>query len=205
MRAFTSMTAVAAPVPIENIDTDMLVPARFLKTISRHGLGRALFASQRFASDGQDTDFVLNRAPWRSAGILVGLDNFGCGSSREHAPWALLDFGIRCIIAPSFAEIFFLNCFKNGILPVTLDVKQVSLLLDQIADPDAATLTVDLRAQTIVTARRDVLTFTVDPQRRERLLNGIDDITQSLGFDADIASHERNVVECQPWMRSIKR
>ncbi|MET0373248.1 MAG: 3-isopropylmalate dehydratase small subunit [Rhizorhabdus sp.] len=199
MTPFTSLTAIAAAIPIANIDTDMLFPAAFLKTVSRDGLARALFHGLRMA----DPDFPLDHAPWTEARILVSLDNFGCGSSREHAPWALLDFGIRCVIAPSFAEIFQGNCFKNGILPVAVDRAVVEMLLADAADPVTATMTVDLEARTIVRFNGETIDFSVDDQRRERLLIGLDDISRTLDYAEDITRHESTSALIQPWLKAI--
>jgi 3-isopropylmalate/(R)-2-methylmalate dehydratase small subunit len=198
MTPFTTFEAVAAAVPLANIDTDMLVPARFLKTISREGLAEALFYNLRTA----DPDFALNRAPWTQAGILVALDNFGCGSSREHAPWALLDFGIRCVIAPSFADIFQQNCFKNGILPITLAPEPVAALMALATDPATAHMRVSLLNQTIA-AGDTLATFHTDPECRKRLLGGLDDIALSLRYADDIAAHEQQAHINQPWIRAI--
>lgn len=204
MEAFSRLTAVAAPVPIANIDTDMLVPARFLKTVSKQGLARALFAAQRFDADGGERpDFVLNRYPWRGAGILVALDNFGCGSSREHAPWALVDYGVRCVIAPSFADIFRGNCFKNGILPIALDAGTVERLMHLVGDPVAAVLDIDLVAQTITTATGETIGFTLGAKERERLLSGADDISITLRLEGDIAAHEARTIAAEPWLGPI--
>ncbi|QGZ93786.1 3-isopropylmalate dehydratase small subunit [Terricaulis silvestris] len=200
MTPFVRLTGIAAPLPIANIDTDMLVPAPFLKTVSRQGLGGALFHNQRFDELGQERlDFVINRAPWREAKILITLENFGCGSSREHAPWALLDFGIRCIIAPSFADIFHSNCCKNGILPIELDRAIVEDLMERARDPARATFTVDLEALTITTGDREI-PFAVDEQRRTRLLEGIDDIANSLHHEAAISAHEERARREMPWL-----
>jgi 3-isopropylmalate/(R)-2-methylmalate dehydratase small subunit len=204
MTPFKRLTGIAAALPVVNVDTDMLVPARFLKTVSRNGLGAALFHAQRFDANGAErADFPLNRMPWRNAEILVALDNFGCGSSREHAPWALTDFGIRCIIAPSFADIFYGNCFKNGLLPVTLDTAQVEVLMIDAQEPATATMTVDLEQQVIMRANGERIGFTLDPQRRRRLLDGVDDIVQTLAFEAAIAAHEENWRIAAPWVRGL--
>ena len=199
MKPFTAITSVAAAVEIADVDTDMLFPAAFLKTVSREGMAKALFHNVRV----NDPDFPLNKAPWNHAGILIALDNFGCGSSREHAPWALLDFGIRCVIAPSFAEIFRNNCFKNGILPITLDRIEVELLLAEVKNPATAIMTVDLEAGTITRTGGAQIRFMVDPQRRDRLLNGIDDIALSLKYIGEIALKERQFAKAQPWLRPI--
>ncbi len=193
MDKFTTLTAVAAPMPLINIDTDMIIPKQFLKTIARTGLGRNLFDEMRYTQDGSEiSDFVLNRAPYRDAKIIVAGDNFGCGSSREHAPWALLDFGIRVIIAPSFADIFFNNCFKNGILPIRLSDAEVSRLMAHAENGENATLTVDLENQTISGQDGDAIGFDVDAFRKYCLLEGLDDIGLTLqkadkiaGFEAD--------------------
>ena len=204
MTPFTRLTAIAAPLPVANVDTDMLLPARFLKTVSRKGLGAALFHTQRFDANGiERPEFPLNRMPWRAAKILVALDNFGCGSSREHAPWALKDFGIRCIVAPSFADIFYGNCFKNGMLPVALDAAQVERLMADAEQPETATMTVDLERRMITRASGETIGFLVDPQRRQRLLDGTDDIAQSLAFEAEIAAHEQSWRTAAPWVRGL--
>lgn len=199
MKPFASITEIAAPVEIADVDTDMLFPSAFLKTVSREGLSNALFYNIRKANP----DFPLNVAPWDRAGILIALDNFGCGSSREHAPWALLDFGISCIIAPSFADIFRGNCFKNGILPIELGRSEVELLLAEAKEPATAALTIDLESGTITRAGGEQIRFSVDPQRRQRLLNGIDDISLSLKYADDIDRHERRSSEAQPWLKPI--
>lgn len=198
MTPFETLTAVAAPLPVVNIDTDMILPARFLTTISRAGLGEALFATSR-----QDPDFVLNRDPWAHAGILVALDNLGCGSSREHAPWALLDFGIRCVIAPSIADIFYNNCCKNGILPIMLPPATVDRLLMLSADPDTAEMTVDLPRQEL-RAGNEVIAFDIDPARKADLLAGTDDIARSLGHEREIVQHERKREMWQPRITQLQ-
>jgi 3-isopropylmalate/(R)-2-methylmalate dehydratase small subunit len=204
MTPFRSLTGVAAPLPIANIDTDMILSAKFLKTVSRTGLGKGLFHALRVDVAGRERpDFVLNRDPWRRARILITLDNFGCGSSREHAPWALLDFGIACIIAPSFADIFYGNCFKNGILPITLPRATIDLLLADAADPATATMTIDLAAQTIA-RHGGTLPFALDAQRRHRLLNGIDDIANALRFEGAIAAHEERLRIDAPWLADAR-
>jgi 3-isopropylmalate/(R)-2-methylmalate dehydratase small subunit len=203
MEPFRRLTGVAAPLPIANVDTDMILPAAFLKTVSRHGLGRGLFHNLRRDAGGKARPgFILNRAPWTQARILVTLDNFGCGSSREHAPWALLDFGIGCIVAPSFADIFNNNCFNNGILPIALPREAVDLLMADAADPATATLTVDLITRTI--ARRDgEIGFDIDPVRRARLLSGLDDIANALRFEDAIAGYEAQVRAEAPWLATM--
>src|ERR687891_2793009 len=178
MEKFTRLTGVAAPLPMVNVDTDMVIPKNYLKVTERTGLGKHLFAEMRFNADGSERpDFVLNRPAWRKAEILIAFENFGCGSSREHAPWALRDFGIRCVIAPSFADIFFKNCFKNGILPVVLPQEQVEILMREASEAKDPTFTVDLEKQEV---RRptgnELFTFEVDPFRKHCLLNGLDDV-----------------------------
>ena len=181
MTPFDRLTGVAASLPLANIDTDKILAGRFLKTTSRAGLGVHLFQSMRYEADGRERgDFILNRAPWRESSILIAGDNFGCGSSREHAPWALLDFGIRCIIAPSFADIFYNNCFKNGILPVVLETDRIHTLSRDADDPDRATMTVDLPSQRVLRFNGEASTFEIDPDRKQALLEGSDEITQSM-------------------------
>ncbi|GAW40287.1 3-isopropylmalate dehydratase small subunit [Brevundimonas sp. SH203] len=181
MQSFSCLTGVAAALPLVNIDTDKILAGQFLKTTSRAGLGVHLFHAMRYAADGSDrSDFVLNRDPWRGASILIAGPNFGCGSSREHAPWALLDFGIRCIIAPSFADIFYNNCFKNGILPVLLGAEAMQILIAAAETAGSAAMTVDLPAQTVTLASGAVFHFDVDPDRKRGLLEGRDEIGQSL-------------------------
>lgn len=204
MKPFRTLTGIAAPLPIANIDTDMILSAKFLKTVSRAGLGKGLFHALRVAANGEErADFVLNRSPWEHAAILITLENFGCGSSREHAPWALLDFGIRCIIAPSFADIFYGNCFKNGILPISLPRATIDRLMAAAAQPASATMMIDLEAQTIGTSE-GIVQFEIDAPRRERLLRGIDDIAQSLAFADAISTHERGVTRDAPWLADAR-
>ena len=191
MQAFTTLTGIAAPLPLANVDTDKIIPARFLKTIARTGLGKNLFDTLRYDADGQERpDFVLNREPYRQAQILVAHENFGCGSSREHAPWALLDFGIRCVIAPSFADIFFSNTFKNGILPVVLPREQCDALMEDAKLGGNARVTVDLERQVVVRPNGEEFHFEVDPFRKHLLLNGLDDIGQTLQRAASIDAYE---------------
>lgn len=181
MEKFTQLTSVAAPLPQENVDTDQIIPARFLKTIHRTGLGEHLFAGQRYDAEGKENpNFVLNKPAYRKAGILITLDNLGCGSSREHAPWALLDFGIRCVIAPSFADIFYNNCFKNGILPIRLPKEQCLALMEDAEQGANARFTVDLEAQEITRPDGVVISFEIDPFRRQVLLEGLDDVAQTM-------------------------
>ncbi|KAF1697278.1 3-isopropylmalate dehydratase small subunit [Pseudoxanthomonas jiangsuensis] len=198
MMPFTRLDAVAAPLPLVNVDTDKILPAPFLKTISRTGLGKGLFHSLR-----SEPDFILNHAPWDQAGILVALDNFGCGSSREHAPWALLDFGIRCVIAPSIADIFYNNCCKNGILPIVLPHTDIDRLMALATDPATATLSVDLAQQTVRATTGLALPFVIDAQRKQDLLQGVDDIARSLTREADIAAYEHAMDSRQVGVRAI--
>lgn len=200
MDKFTTLTGVAAPLPIVNIDTDMIIPKQFLKTIKRTGLGTALFHEMRTNDDGSvNTDFVLNQPSYKDAKILVAGDNFGCGSSREHAPWALLDYGIRCVISTSFADIFYNNCFKNGILPIQVSEEQLEKLLDDASRGANATLTVDLEAQVIKGPDGGEISFEIDPFRKHCLLNGLDDIGLTLAKSASIDSFEGSVAESRPW------
>jgi 3-isopropylmalate/(R)-2-methylmalate dehydratase small subunit len=198
MTSFDHLTAVAAPLPLENVDTDKIVAGRFLKTITRAGLGQALFSTLR-----EDPAFVLNRAPWNQAGILIALDNFGCGSSREHAPWALLDFGFRCVIAPGIADIFYNNCFKNGILPVVLPLPDVQHLLALASDAATAAMTIDLPTQTITTALGEVISFPIDARRKHDLLQGIDEIARTMSYHSAISATERRRAAAQPWLRDV--
>ena len=201
MQKFAKLSGVAAPLSMINIDTDMIIPKQFLMTIKRTGLGRNLFDEMRYGADGREIpEFVLNRPAYRNACILVAGENFGCGSSREHAPWALLDFGIRCIIAPSFADIFYNNCFKNGILPIALPREQVALLLDDAERGANAVITVDLEKQEITGPDGGTIPFSVDPFRRHCLLNGLDDIGLTLQHVAAIDSFEASQKQGQPWL-----
>ena len=202
MEKFTTLTAIAAPLPMINVDTDKIIPAKWLKTIKRTGLGVALFETLRYRDDGSENpDFVLNREPYRRAEILIVGENFGCGSSREHAPWALLDFGIRCVIAPSFADIFFSNCFKNGILPVVLPQEQVDIMMREANEANDPTFSVDLERQEI---RRptgnEVFTFEVDSFRKHCLLNGLDDVGLTMQKSARIDDFEARQRAAQPWL-----
>lgn len=192
MQEFQTLTGVAAPLDLINIDTDMIIPKQFLKTIKRSGLGRNLFHEMRYDDAGKEIpDFILNREPWRRAEILVAGDNFGCGSSREHAPWALLDFGIRCVIAPSFADIFFNNTYKNGILPVILPAAEVAELTQDLADAGHnARLTVDLPSQTVIGPQGKTYHFSIDAHRKHCLLKGLDDIGQTMAKQPNIAVFE---------------
>jgi 3-isopropylmalate/(R)-2-methylmalate dehydratase small subunit len=201
MEKFTQLTGVAAPLPMVNVDTDMIIPKQFLKTIKRTGLGKNLFDEMRFTPDGEEVpEFVLNQPAYRNAKILVAGDNFGCGSSREHAPWALLDFGIRCVIATSFADIFYNNCFKNGILPIILPQEDVDKLLDDASRGANATLTVDLEKQEITGPDGGSISFDIDPFRKYCLLNGLDDVGITLQKAAAIDSFENKRAAEQPWL-----
>ncbi|MEX2519528.1 MAG: 3-isopropylmalate dehydratase small subunit [Paracoccaceae bacterium] len=201
MDKFDKLTGVAAPLPLINIDTDMIIPKQFLKTIKRTGLGKNLFDEMRFDSDGAEKpDFVLNRPAYRNATIIVAGENFGCGSSREHAPWALLDFGIRCVIAPSFADIFYNNCFKNGILPIALPQEEIDKLLDDAGRGANAVLTIDLESQTISGPDGGEIAFEVDAFRKHCLMNGLDDIGLTMEKSADIGAFEAARAERQPWL-----
>ena len=200
MDKFTTLTGIAAPMPLVNIDTDMIIPKQFLKTIERTGLGKSLFFEMRYDQDGKELpEFVLNKPAYRKAEILVAGENFGCGSSREHAPWALLDFGFRCIIAPDFADIFYNNCFKNGILPIKLPQAEVDKLLDDASRGSNATITVDLENQEIRGPDGGVIKFDVDPFRKHCLLNGLDDIGLTLQKESAISKYEKELAAARPW------
>jgi 3-isopropylmalate/(R)-2-methylmalate dehydratase small subunit len=200
MDKFTTLTGVAAPLPMMNVDTDMIIPKQYLKTITREGLGRALFDEMRYDADGNEVeDFVLNRPAYRKAQILVAGENFGCGSSREHAPWALLDFGIRCVIATSFADIFFNNCFKNGILPIALPQEDVDKLMDDAARGSNAVITIDLENQVITGPDGGSIAFEVDPFRKHCLLNGLDEIGLTMEKAEAIDAFESEMHARQPW------
>ncbi len=202
MEKFTTLTGVAAPLAMINVDTDMIIPKQFLKTIKRSGLGSNLFDEMRFNEDGSEKpDFVLNKPAYREAVILIAGDNFGCGSSREHAPWALVDFGIRCVVAPSFADIFYNNCFKNGILPVKLPRDEVDKLMDDAGRGANATLTVDLESQTITGPDGGSIAFNIDSFRKQCLLGGLDDIALTLEKAGRIDAFEERQQTSQPWLR----
>ena len=200
MEPFTKLTAVAAPLPMVNVDTDKIIPARYLKTIKRSGLSEGLFRDLRTDAEGKENDFVLNQPAYRGARILVVGDNFGCGSSREHAPWALLDAGIRCVISTSFADIFYNNCFKNGILPIVVSKEDLDKLMDDAERGANATLTVDLEAQTIQGPDGGSLAFEVDPWKKHCLLNGLDDIGLTMAKKAEIEAFEAKQKTGQPWL-----
>ena len=201
MKKFDQLTGVAAPLNILNIDTDMIIPKQFLKTIKRSGLGANLFDEMRFTQDGEEiSDFVLNREPYRGAEIIVAGDNFGCGSSREHAPWALLDFGIRCVISTSFADIFYNNCFNNGILPITVSADDRDALMADAADVENPELSIDLETQTIRRPNGVEVSFDIDPFRKQCLLEGLDDIGLTLEKGGSIDSFEATRAEEKPWL-----
>ena len=201
MQTFTSLTGVAAPLKITNVDTDMIIPKQYLKTIKRTGLGKGLFSELRYRDDGSENpDFVLNQPAWRKAQILVAEDNFGCGSSREHAPWALLDFGIRCVISTSFADIFYNNCFKNGILPIVVSPENLAKLMDDAERGANATLSVDLETQTIRGPDGGMIRFEVDAHRKHCLINGLDDIGLTMVKAAAIDSFEAKAGAARPWV-----
>ena len=201
MDKFTKLTGIAAPLPIVNVDTDMIIPKQYLKTIKRTGLGTGLFSEMRYDSAGNDNpDFVLNKPQYREAEILVAGDNFGCGSSREHAPWALKDFGIRSVISTSFADIFYNNCFKNGILPIVLPQEAVDALMKDAEKGQNARMTVDLEAQTVTSSDGEVFAFEVDSFKKHCLLNGLDDIGLSLQKAASIDAFEAQAAQARPWV-----
>ena len=199
MDKFDKLTATAAPLPLVNIDTDMIIPKQFLKTIKRTGLSEGLFFELRTDENGNAKDFVLDEPAYKDAQILVTGDNFGCGSSREHAPWALLDAGIRCIIAPSFADIFYNNCFKNGILPIALPQEQVDLLMDDAGRGSNAVITVDLEKQEITGPDGGTISFEIDAFRKHCLMNGLDDIGLTMAKGEKIDSFEERRKLSQPW------
>jgi 3-isopropylmalate/(R)-2-methylmalate dehydratase small subunit len=201
MRKFTKLTGIAAPLPVVNCDTDRIIPARFLKAIKRTGLGVGLFDGMRYLADGKENpDFVLNKEPYRKSEILIAYENFGCGSSREHAPWALVDFGIRCIIAPSFADIFHTNCFKNGMLPIVLPQEQVEQLMEDAKMGANAKLTVDLEKQEIVRPNGEKISFKIGEFQRHCLLEGLDDIGLTLQKAGKIDKFEGGQKAEQPWL-----
>ena len=201
MEKFKNITAVAAPLPEVNVDTDKIIPKQYLKTIERTGLGKGLFSELRYNDDGTEyKDFVLNKSQYKNAKILVAGDNFGCGSSREHAPWALLDYGIKVVISTSFADIFYNNCFKNGMLPIVLDEKEVSLLMEETERGSNATLTVDLESQEITTSDGNKINFKIDKFLKHCLLNGLDDIALTLEKNSEIGSYEDKIKSQRPWL-----
>lgn len=201
MEKFEKLTGIAAPMPLVNIDTDMIIPKVFLKSIARTGFGKNLFDEMRFNRDGSEIpDFVLNKPQYRKAEILVAGDNFGCGSSREHAPWAIADFGIKCVVSTSFADIFFNNCFKNGILPIVLPQEQVDLLMADAEKGENARMTVDLEAQEITTSDGDVISFEVDAFKKHCLLEGLDDIGLTMEKKSSIDAFEAQASQARPWV-----
>jgi len=200
MEKFTKLTGVAAPMPIVNIDTDMIIPKQYLKTIARTGLGKGLFSEMRYLDDGSENpDFVLNKPAYRKAQIIVAEDNFGCGSSREHAPWALLDYGVRCVISTSFADIFYNNCFKNGILPIKVSKEDLAKLMDDAERGSNATLTVDLASQEIRGPDGGVVKFDIDAHRKHCLMEGLDDIGLTMVKADKIAAFEKKDASARPW------
>jgi 3-isopropylmalate dehydratase/3-isopropylmalate/(R)-2-methylmalate dehydratase small subunit len=200
MDAFTRLDAKVAPLPLANIDTDQIIPKQFLKTVEREGLAAGLFYDLRFDGEGRErSDFVLNRPEFKGVGVLVAGDNFGCGSSREHAPWALMDFGIRCVISTSFADIFYGNCFQNGLLPVVLPAEQVRALMDE-AKGGNHLVTVDLEAQTVVSPSGQVFQFEIDPARKAKMLKGLDSIGETLQAAPAIDTFEMKRALAQPWL-----
>ncbi|MED5301466.1 MAG: 3-isopropylmalate dehydratase small subunit [Pseudomonadota bacterium] len=201
MDKFTKLRGVAAPLNMINIDTDKLIPKQFLKTIKRTGLGKHLFNEMRFNEDGSEKqDFVLNKSAYREASIIVAGDNFGCGSSREHAPWALLDFGIKCVISTSFADIFYNNCFKNGILPIVVNKQQLDQLMDDAENGANAVLDVDLEAQEIIRPSGEKVTFEIDEFRKHCLINGLDDIGLTMEKEENIDNFEKRRAAEHPWV-----
>ena len=201
MEKFEKFSGIAAPMPLVNIDTDMIIPKQFLKTIKRSGLGINAFAEMRYKADGSEVeDFVLNKSAYREASILIAGDNFGCGSSREHAPWALSDFGIKVVVSTSFADIFFNNCFKNGMLPIILPAEQVEILMNDSEKGSNARIEVDLEAQTITSSDGTVISFDVDPFKKHCLLNGLDDIGLTMEKSSSIEAFEKKLEIEQPWL-----
>ena len=201
MEKFEKLTAIAAPMPLINIDTDMIIPKQFLKTIKRSGLGVNAFHEMRYDLDGNENpDFVLNNEAYKGANILVAGDNFGCGSSREHAPWALLDFGIRCVISTNFADIFYNNCFKNGILPVVVSEDELQLLMKDAEKGSNARMIVDLENQQIEASDGEVISFDVDQHRKHCLMNGLDDIGLSMEKIASVDAFEAQMAQSAPWV-----
>ncbi|MEP1441817.1 MAG: 3-isopropylmalate dehydratase small subunit [Hyphomicrobiales bacterium] len=201
MEKFDKLSGVAAPLPIINIDTDMIIPKQYLKTIQRTGLGTGLFSEMRYNDDGSvNEDFVLNKAAYKDASILVAGDNFGCGSSREHAPWALLDYGIRCIISTSFADIFYNNCFKNGVLPIVVSQDDLDKLMDDANRGANATMSVDLEAQEISGPDGGTIAFDIDPFRKHCMMNGLDDIGLTMEKAGSIDNYEADLSASRPWV-----
>jgi 3-isopropylmalate/(R)-2-methylmalate dehydratase small subunit len=202
MRAFTRLDGRAAPMPIANLDTDQIIPKQFLKTVEREGLGKGLFFDLRFDGEGREKpDFVLNQPAFKGAEMLIAGENFGCGSSREHAPWALLDFGITCVIAPSFADIFYENCFQNGVLPVVLPDEQVRRLTAE-AKGGNHVFSVDLEAQTVTAPSGEIFQFDIDPGRKEKMLKGLDAVGETLEHAGEIGVFEQRRKLAQPWLEA---
>ncbi len=201
MEKFNSLTGVAAPLPLINTDTDMIIPKQFLKTIKRTGLGVNLFSEMRYKDDGSEKpDFILNQKAYRDTQVLVAGENFGCGSSREHAPWAINDFGIKCIIAPSFADIFYNNCFKNGILPIVRSPEEVDVLMKDAEKGSNARISIDLETQTVTSSEGVAFKFKVDSFRKHCLMNGLDDIDLTLEKQTSIQNFEQQAAVSRPWV-----
>ena len=210
MKKFTQLTGIAAPLDRANVDTDMIIPKQFLKSIKRSGFGKNLFDELRYLDEGQpdqscegrplNTEFVLNQPRYQGASILLARENFGCGSSREHAPWALDDYGFRCVIAPSFAEIFYNNCFKNGLLPIVLRDEQIDQLFAEVAETEGYQLSIDLERQLVITPSGEEMTFSIDGFRKHCLINGLDDIGITLQNEADIRAYEERRRQQAPWL-----
>ena len=201
MEKFETLKGIAAPLPMMNVDTDMIIPKQFLKTIKRSGLGKNLFHELRYDMQGNiKNDFVLNWDPYKQASILIAGDNFGCGSSREHAPWALLDYGIKVVISSSFADIFYGNCFKNGMLPIVLDEKEVSLLMEETERGSNATITVNLEEQEVTSSDGRIINFKIDKFLKHCLLNGLDDIALTLEKEKEIDVYETEIKDNRPWI-----
>jgi 3-isopropylmalate/(R)-2-methylmalate dehydratase small subunit len=204
MDAFTRLDAAAAPLPLSNIDTDQIIPKQFLKIIDRKGLAKGLFYDLRFDERGQEKPgFVLNQPAYKGAGVLITGDNFGCGSSREHAPWALMDFGIRCVVSTSFADIFYNNCFQNGLLPVVLKAHEVQQLMDEARGGNHV-VSIDLEAQTVTSPSGAVFRFDIDPQRKNKMLNGLDAIGETLQAAPAIDTYEARRALAQPWLEAAR-
>ena len=202
MEKFTTLRGVAAPLPMVNVDTDMIIPKNFLKTIKRTGLKEGLFYEMRWTADGQKKDFILDQPAYQNAKIIVAGPNFGCGSSREHAPWALLDFGITCVIAPSFADIFYNNCFKNGILPIRMPKEIIAKLMDDASRGSNAIIEIDLEKQEIKGPDGGTVHFDIDPFRKHCLLNGLDDIGLTMEKKSEIDDFETRQKDSQPWLHA---
>jgi 3-isopropylmalate/(R)-2-methylmalate dehydratase small subunit len=202
MQPFIRLDARAAPLPLANIDTDQIIPKQFLKTVEREGLAKGLFYDLRFDEQGREKpDFVLNQPAYKGAGVLIAGDNFGCGSSREHAPWALMDFGVRAVVSTSFADIFYNNCFQNGLLPVVLKADEVRQLMDEARGGNHV-VSVDLEAQTVTSPSGQVFRFDIDPQRKAKMLQGLDAIGETLQAEAAIDTFENRRALSQPWLEN---